>query len=472
MKKKSEPQGNRGNVCVEVRNEMLYLRFPSDISITHWGVRQKYFSLKLKDSHANRKKAEEIAAKAHLDILTNQVDLSGKRYSPFYQTNPKHTHLKKDLPSLVELYDLFCENFLVFKQCSHAHYRKKYRTHLLKAIQSLPSDITNRQEISQEILKLDVGVMSKRRIINVLTRAEKWAKKNEIIPNYIDISFNDYLDLVSTKPPTRYPQRMLEKGFIEIRADGEILAFTKDEAIAIMDFAEDSGIARFKKFSKFIKFKFLTGCRTSEGIGLKWKHINQDCSEITFCQSYDKYNKVNKTTKNEKTRRFYCAPELQEMLLEVRPSDWQSEDYVFYFNERHKPICLTYFEAIWLGTITTRKSGKKVWHIGLLEFLLEAGKLKKYLPEYYTRHTFATLQLEAGLSINEVAYLLGDTVETALKHYVKARRETQPASVYTTDILLPPEAEPPRDRLLEQLLEENSRLREQLAQLSQQLANH
>ena len=183
---------------------------------------------------------------------------------------------------------------------------KKYRTHLLKAIQSLPSDITNRQEISQEILKLDVGVMSKRRIINVLTRAEKWAKKNEIIPNYIDISFNDYLDLVSTKPPTRYPQRMLEKGFIEIRADGEILAFTKDEAIAIMDFAENSGIARFKKFSKFIKFKFLTGCRTSEGIGLKWKHINQDCSEITFCQSYDKYNKVNKTI-FIKIRSSYCC---------------------------------------------------------------------------------------------------------------------------------------------------------------------
>lgn len=470
MKKQKESKTNRGNVSVEARNEILYLRFPSDTSIAFWGVRQKYFSLKLKDSTANRKKAEEIAARAQLDILTNQIDLTGERYSPFYQEDPNHTCLKKDLPTLLELYDLFCEKFLSFKHCSYAHFRKKYRTHLLKTIQSLPSDITQRQEISQKLLSLDVNVMSKRRIINVFTRMEKWAKKNGIIPKYIDISFNENLEILPSKPPTRYPKRMLEKGYIEVKADGDVLAFTKDEAKAIMDFAENSEIVRFKKFAKFIKFKFLTGCRTSEGIGLKWKHINKDCSEIIFSESYDKYNKRNKTTKNEKIRRFPCSPDLQKLLLNIRPSDWEADDLVFSFNKKNNPICMTYLEAIWLGRISTRKTGKKVWDVGILECLLEVGKLRKYLPEYHTRHTFATLQMKAGLSVNEVAYLLGDNVETVLKHYVGTSQEIQPANIYTTDILLSPETETPRDALIEKLLEENSKLREQLSQLSQQLA--
>lgn len=71
-------------------------------------------------------------------------------------------------------------------------------------------------------------------------------------------------------------------------------AFTQEEKEAIIEAFEShhgnwngrgyTGFA-YSYYAELIKFWFLTGCRPSEGIGLTWGQINDDCSQIIFNQS-------------------------------------------------------------------------------------------------------------------------------------------------------------------------------------------
>jgi integrase len=52
--------------------------------------------------------------------------------------------------------------------------------------------------------------------------------------------------------------------------------------------------------------------------------------------------------------------------------------------------------------------------------LVEAGKVKEYLPQYNCRHTFITLCLEDGISSRRVADWCGTSVAVIEKHYAGA----------------------------------------------------
>lgn len=85
----------------------------------------------------------------------------------------------------------------------------------------------------------------------------------------------------------------------------------------------------YSHYYSFVKFLFMTGCRTGEAIALQWKHINPDCTLITFAESYNSSLKVRKTTKTGKARKFPCNPVLRDLLLSIRPGDHQPDDLVF-----------------------------------------------------------------------------------------------------------------------------------------------
>ncbi len=38
----------------------------------------------------------------------------------------------------------------------------------------------------------------------------------------------------------------------------------------------------FNHYTPFVKFLFMTGCRTSEAVGLQWKHVSGDLTTIHF----------------------------------------------------------------------------------------------------------------------------------------------------------------------------------------------
>jgi len=64
----------------------------------------------------------------------------------------------------------------------------------------------------------------------------------------------------------------------------------------------------------------------------------------------------------------------------------------------------------------------RIWK-PLVEGLVKAGKVEKYLPQYNIRHTFITLALENGLDAKDVGRLVGNTPEIIYKHYASNKRE-------------------------------------------------
>jgi hypothetical protein len=54
----------------------------------------------------------------------------------------------------------------------------------------------------------------------------------------------------------------------------------------------DYGLTMVCYYAPFVKFLLMTGCRTGEAVGLKWKHISADCKMINFCESVSTQLKI------------------------------------------------------------------------------------------------------------------------------------------------------------------------------------
>jgi integrase len=150
----------------------------------------------------------------------------------------------------------------------------------------------------------------------------------------------------------------------------------------------------------------MTGCRTSEAIGLQWKHIRHDCSEITFNETLVRKGtgsaRIRKATKTNRSRTFPCNGDLQELLMSIRPDDYKPEMLVFP-SPKGKPIDGNNFV-------------KRAW----VKILKKCGMTKEnglYRTQYNTRHTFISHMLAMGMSVIEVARLTGHDPKILLEHY-------------------------------------------------------
>jgi integrase len=58
----------------------------------------------------------------------------------------------------------------------------------------------------------------------------------------------------------------------------------------------------------------------------------------------------------------------------------------------------------------------------IIEVLAENQVIDIYLPQSHTRHTFITLALAAGMDVNSVAYLTGNSPKVIYEHYASRQR--------------------------------------------------
>lgn len=159
-------------------------------------------------------------------------------------------------------------------------------------------------------------------------------------------------------------------------------------------------------------FLFLTGCRTGEAVALQWRYINTDVTTITFCESYNSSLRLRKTTKTGRSRTFPCNRVLQELLRDIRPTDYQPTDLVFT-SPTGKPINnVRFINEVWKGSVTKKQTYK-----GIVTELVKQGSVRRYRPQYNTRHTFISMVLEAGLTIPQIAALVGNSPTVILRHY-------------------------------------------------------
>lgn len=153
----------------------------------------------------------------------------------------------------------------------------------------------------------------------------------------------------------------------------------------------------------YFKFLFWTGCRLEEANGLRWSNVLPDCSRIRFCEAMPADTRILGATKTNKQRDFPCNERLQRLMLTIpRVCEW------------------VFFSPKTQGAIDSHNVLNRTWR-PVLEELVDARKLREYLPLKHCRHTFITLAIEAGMDAKDIAPLVGNSPDIIYRHYASAR---------------------------------------------------
>jgi integrase len=404
-----------GVVSVSVDGKVLRLQFPSKVSQAIWGTKQKYKALGLHNTPENMAKAQEIAAIAQMDLLRDELDVTLEKYSPFLLEKT----IKKIEPAFPKLLEL-CQNYFEEKIYPNTApgTHKKYKVYL-NAISRCPNAniIKDAVEIKNYIRQVRTAPQT-RSTLSFLYKVVKWAQRNQLIPKSAENPYKELAEDVSGKPNYQKPQHI--KKLIEDENEEDFRAYSPQEAVAIIEEFNYSGKPQ-GVYKDFVEFLFLTGCRTSEAIGLRWEDITDDCREIVFRHSFCVFSKTIKGLKTERygktSRKFPCGERLKHLLLKIRDSQPEAlNPKNFVFNRNGEPLGYGPFYQAWAG----QKRRK-----GLIARLIEQGKVKTYLKPYATRHSFITWQLKAGQTPANVAALVGNTADVIYKCYVSADEDAR-----------------------------------------------
>ena len=179
--------------------------------------------------------------------------------------------------------------------------------------------------------------------------------------------------------------------------------FTADEMEGLLGYVYEGDNARELRKSEFIvtflHVLFLTGCRTGEAMALKWSDIDFEKSSITISRSVRKG--IVSTTKTDEVREIPMVGRLKEALLKRKKHKAVSE-YIFHVYNKRTP----YSE--------TRSIVDSMYKPLLKKLDIP------YRIMYNSRHTFASLAVENGVSIATVAQCLGhSTTMTTQRFYVR-----------------------------------------------------
>ncbi|WP_051035385.1 site-specific integrase [Crinalium epipsammum] len=166
--------------------------------------------------------------------------------------------------------------------------------------------------------------------------------------------------------------------------------FSKAEVDAILQTMKANKY--YSHYHDFTAFLFSTGVRTSEAIGLQWKHVDLVRGEIDIYESLGRHrgsssNRERRSTKTNNARVLPCRGRLAKMLSDRKPKDANPEDLVFTSPTGKHIDDHLYSQRCWRKTLEL------------------AGV--EYRNPYKTRHTFISHCLEAGIKPITVAYLVG-----------------------------------------------------------------
>lgn len=250
-----------------------------------------------------------------------------------------------------------------------------------------------------ESTKADHYVVIRRAIEKIKPPPEiydsKWFVKSA--ENLASSTFNTRLRFLS-----KFSNWALEEGYLKtnpyLKLEGRKGSRQKTNPLTIHQIK--SILQKFSElqpqYSKFATFLFLTGCRHSEAIGLTWDKVNLELGEIEISETLVKGRK-----KGTKTGLVTVLQMSQNLRVLIESIDRNESDQYVFTNLNGDPVHINTYGYAW----------KKV---------LEALEIPHVKP-YVSRHSFASNAIDGGLSIEEVARILGHADTTMVqRHYVSS----------------------------------------------------
>jgi integrase len=307
------------------------------------------------DNKRDLANAYATATKIQNDIIAGYFDSTLKKYKPQTFDVVVKPDTKSD-ESLIAIWDAWVETLDLSAATKADHY-EMVRRMIVKANAGL-------DDISW-FIDADIAASTFNKRLGYLKSCSNWAVAEK------KVACNAFERVKSRK--TSKP---------------EIKPFTIEEIKAII--AEFD--CKYSHYSTFVQFMFLTGVRTSEAIGLQWKHIDFDRNQITISESLSKdrtgngYQRVRKETKSGNVRYLTLNSELTKLLLSIKPMVVKSDDLLFK-SARGCVIDAGNFRENWKRVLD---------NLGI-----------EYRKPYTTRHTLLSHAIEQGIPITGVAYLAG-----------------------------------------------------------------
>lgn len=368
----------KGSVSVSSVRGILRLRLPR----TLWqDKKQIYLSLGLLDTPPNRKSAEITARQIELDILSGHFDATLKKYLPTVYPSPS---LSLEIAiTFAEIYQKYIET----KKDKSATTWKGTYTNTLNHLSGCPYQLPSQAMDLKDWMLQNKTLDTSRRILMQINAACNWAVERDLIQT------NPFVGKSKIKSKKSKPK---------------IHPFSVDEKRAILTAFEES--EKFGYLLPLIEFFFLTGCRTSEAIGLRWKNVKTDCSSISFeeVMILAKGGAQRKQgTKQSPQRDFPCNRQLQSLLLSIKPSKVAGTVSVFLCPDG-SPITHQDLRTAWYGKSET---------LGIVRQLAADNKIDRYRPQYNTRHTMISACLEAGINPIQIAQWVGNSAEIIFRSY-------------------------------------------------------
>lgn len=318
--------------------------------------------------------------------------------------------IKKQELSLLEIWDKYCE----YRKPSLAitTYQLVYRGSFLSFMQDALIE-TNKTPL--EIRNWLIENRSIRNVQKLLVQIEK--AYNFAIQNNLYHSKNPYLGL-STDIDVKNGNKEIKQEDYKSE-DDDVLdknkSFTWDEVEIILNYLKKHP-GKFKRWYHFTAFRFFTGCRLGEAMGLWWCDVKWDSECIVFRRSYNSRIKKFKSTKNN-TERIFPMPKnsrLWNLLKELK----QGEDNECVFTSTNGSHLIDkVVHGYWQCRINKRKYDN-ITYSGFITELVEQGKISRYLPPYNTRHTFITHAIyDLNIPSDVISAWCEHSQEVSKKHY-------------------------------------------------------
>ncbi|MGH2413396.1 MAG: tyrosine-type recombinase/integrase, partial [Microcystaceae cyanobacterium] len=313
----------------------------------------------------------------------------------------KNPHLKvvssTELPFLWDKYVSFHKALGCWSEC-----------YLLTHIQTVgnlinrsdfPIDIEKPSEILQWLLEGKRSVSTAKDRFKMIVTAIDWASKNDHIDRRYGQKYRDCLSTLNTKLEK---QNDKQDGDNEGDLEDDIDPFTKEEIYRILAAFKTDSHSRFKgkhsQYYPFLEFLWLTGCRPSEAVALKWDNVNLQKGKIRFCEVEVIASGKRVKRKRTKTQKFRVFPINEELraLLESLPKD--NSPYVFTRND---------------GTPINQHTLNGIW-----KRLLPKLEIRYRVP-YQFRHSMISYHANRNFPLTQLAEIVGNSEKIIRDCYLK-----------------------------------------------------
>ena len=377
---KANPHKNfKGQVGISLNGQSLRLQ---------WTYQGKRYALSpgLHDTPENRVFAEKLAKEIQADIILGVFDPTLNKYRPQSAAPPRvAAPPEKKKISAVELFQKYFE----FRRSDLAlGTQKKY------------------EALGKQLHEL-LGSKSADLNLDDVIRVKNWLSEN-----FASVTAKDKICILQATWDWGINHKFIgDNPWDEIKFKKEIQErpkpFTHNECKRIIEaFRNDEPY-----YADFVEFRFSTGIRTGELIGLQWGDLSPDCTQLTVYRSYNSSTQELKPVKRSKIRTFNL-PKNAVRILTRRKEQYPAGNEDLVFPAPHG------------GYLSARNFAKRQWRPVLESLGID------YRRPYNTRHTLASHALHQGMSVVDLASLLGNTPRTIYERYAGEVNEISPPELF------------------------------------------